>query len=138
MGNVVSNRICAVVIITVAGELTFDLEVFCQTLSIAHWSHLSIADSREGVCCDRETSYPIGEVDLRIRIDECHLRCFIIVLIMHVVDDIHRVVVDASNDLEHLEIVIPDLIKVKDIALEFGDTFDHERTRYLAAATIDR
>ena len=52
MGNVVSDRISAVVIIAVAGELAFDLEVFGQPLSIAHWGHLRIADSREGVCCD--------------------------------------------------------------------------------------
>ena len=56
---------------------------------------------------------------------------------MHVVDDIHRVIVDASDDLEDLEVVIPDLVEVEDVTLEFGDPFDHERTRDVAATTID-
>ena len=56
---------------------------------------------------------------------------------MHVVDDIHRVIVDASDDLEDLEVVIPDLVEVEDVTLEFGDPFDHERTRDFAATTID-
>ena len=43
--DIVSDRIGAVVVVTVAGELTFDLEVFGQTLFIADRRHLSIADS---------------------------------------------------------------------------------------------
>ena len=57
---------------------------------------------------------------------------------MHVVDDVHRVIVHACDGLEYLEVVVPDLLEVEHLTLQFGDTFDHERTRDLTASAVDR
>ena len=56
---------------------------------------------------------------------------------MHVVDDIHRLIIYTSDRLEHLEVVGPDFIEVQYITLELGDTLDHQRSTDLTATTID-
>ena len=52
MRNVVSDRVCTVIVITIAGEFALDLEVFRQALLIADRGNLRIADRRERVSSD--------------------------------------------------------------------------------------
>ena len=56
---------------------------------------------------------------------------------MHVVDDVHCIVVNASNLREHHLVVLHYLFKVQLVRSQYGDTFNHDRTRLFAATTVD-
>ena len=56
---------------------------------------------------------------------------------MHVVDDVHCLVVYASNLGEHLLVVGHYLLELELVAGEYGDTLHHYSTGVLATATVD-
>ena len=56
---------------------------------------------------------------------------------MHVVDDVHCLVVYASNLGEHLLIVSHYLLELELVAGEYGDTLNHYGTGVLATTAVD-
>ena len=57
---------------------------------------------------------------------------------MHVVDDVHRLVVNASNLRQDELVVLHHLFEVERVARQSGDAFHHQCARLLAASAVER
>ena len=56
---------------------------------------------------------------------------------MHVVDDVHRLVVNPCYRVENLLVILHYLIEVEEVAAERLDAVNHESTCVLAASAVD-
>ena len=70
-------------------------------------------------------------------IDKCHLCFFVIIFVVHIVDDIHRFVVYTSHFFQDLLVVSQYLFKVQYIAAQYRDVFYHQCTGIFATSTVD-
>ena len=84
-----------------------------------------------------ETGGAIGDVDARVGVYEGHLGFLVVVFVVHVVDDVHSLVIDAGNLGEHHLVVSHHLLKVEHVAAQNGDAFHHHRTGVFATTAVD-
>ena len=94
-------------------------------------------DGRQRVDGDRQTGSTVGNVDGRVGVDECHLCLFVVVLVVHVVNDVHGIIVNARNLLEHQLVVFEHLVVVEHVRGECGYAFEHNGTSLFATAAVD-
>ena len=126
-----------VVVVAVAGEFTLDVEGFGEPLGVAAGRHAGVFDGRERVEGDRETGHAVGEIDAGIGVDECHLGLLVVVLVVHVVDDVHGLVVDAGDLLEHHLVVAHHLLEAQRTLRQRRNALDHQRAGVLAATFVN-
>ena len=135
--EVYAQVVYAVVVVAEAGEFALDVEAFAEPLGVAAGGHLGIFDGRERVEGDRKPRHAVGEVDARVGVYERHLCLLVVVLVVHVMDDVHRLVVDAGDFGQHHLVVAHHLLEAQRALRERRDALDHQRAGVLAAAAVD-
>ncbi len=75
----------------------------------------SVLDSGQGVDYMRETCNTGSEGTANIGIDECHLSCLIVVLVMHILNQVQGVYIETCKPIHHLVVLLHNFIEVKDI-----------------------
>ena len=83
-----SDLVCTVVIVAVAGEVAGGLVVNHNAVLVADGINLSVLDGAQGVYHVGETGNTGGKGSAYIGIDQSHLGSFVIILIMHVLDQV--------------------------------------------------
>ena len=87
----------AVVVVAVFGEVSLDGEVFDDAFRVIHGRHLGVFDGGEGIDRHRKARHAAGEEALDFGIVQRHLDLFVGVLVVHVMDDIERVHIQAAQ-----------------------------------------
>ena len=95
------NRVGALVVVAVAGEIAFGFIVLGESCLVSHDVYLRILDGADGIhdvteACDARCERPA-----HVGVDKCHLCCLVEVLVVHVMDEVERFHVDAGQPLEH-------------------------------------
>lgn len=138
MYKFLGDKVHAVVIIAETWILTIDFESVGKALFVTVRLHLGELDGREGIRRNRQTCNAIRKIDLRIGVDERHLRTFVIVFVMHVVDDVHRLVIYTGHLMQDLLVIGQHLIVIQFVALERFDAFHHDGSGVLAPSAVQR
>ncbi len=113
----------AVVVIAVAGEVAFDFVVDCESVFVADGFDAGVFDCREGVDGMGEAGDAGREGAADVGVDECHFGGFVVVLVMHVVDDVEYMYVEAGEPVHHVVEAFHYLVVLEVFALdarEFG------------------
>ena len=108
-----SDIISAVVIITIAREVALDLIIGHETILITDRLHLRILDGGKGVNDVGEAGDTGCKRATDIGINERHLGCLIVVLVMHVLDEVKDIHIDACKPVHHGVILCDHFIIVK-------------------------
>ena len=116
-----SEFISSGIIVTVLREVAFDLEVYSTTLVITDNLNLSILDSGQGVSYMGQTCNTGCEGSSYIGIDQSHLSCFVVVLIMHVVDQVQDVNIQRCTPVKHDVIFMHNFVEIKVLGSDRSD-----------------
>ena len=95
------NIIRPVIIISVARKVSFCLEIHSHAFLIAYHLHLGVLYSRQGIHHMRKSCDSCCEGSADIGIDQCHLRCFIVILVMHVLDQVQSIYIESCQPVHH-------------------------------------
>ena len=137
VNQVYSQVVYTIIIITEAREFTFNIEAFCQADIITLSSNLRIFNSRKRIDSNRHTCYTISQVNSRIRVDKCHLSFFIIILIVHVMNDVHCLIIYTCHLLQNLLIVSQNFFEVQHVTSQHRNILHHQCTCILTTSTVD-
>ena len=118
MHNVVSDLVDAVVVVTVLGELTLGLEVDDDAILVADGVDLGVLDGGQGVSHDGKASDARSEPAVHVLVVQSHLNALVAVLVVHVVNDVQRVDVHASEPLHHVVVLGHNVVVIERIALD--------------------
>ena len=128
-----SEFISSGIIVTVLREVAFDLEVYSTTLVITDNLNLSILDSGQGVSYVRQTCNTGCEGSSYIGIDQSHLSCFVVVFIMHVVDQVQDVNIQRCTPVKHDVVFMHNFIEIKVLG---SDRSDFRTTLHMFAVLV--
>ena len=117
LNDVMSNGVNAVIIITVLREVALSDVIGNKAGLIADNPYLCILDCREGVSNNRKTSDACCKPTMNVLVVESHLDALVAVLIVHVVDCIKSVDINASKPAHHVHILGEDIVVIKVLAL---------------------
>ena len=126
-----------VVVVSVLGEVALGDEVHGDPLLVADGAHPGVPDGGEGVGGHRQAGDAEGGKALHLGIMEGHLAGLIGVLVMHIVDDIHRVGVQLCGIGQHLVVILPDLLIVQHLVGDGLDAGDDPGPGPLIHAAVD-
>ena len=102
-----------VIVVAVTGEVTFDFEVGGDALFVADGFDFGIFDSREGVDDVREASDASGEGAADVGVDKSHLSGLIVILVVHVLDEVEGIDVDAGEPIHHEVKFVKDFVVIE-------------------------
>ena len=77
---------------------------------------LGILDGRERVEGNRQAGHAVCQIDAGIRVDECHLRLLVVVLVVHILDEVQHVDVQAGQPVQHLDVLGQHFVVVQVLA----------------------
>ena len=100
-----ADLIGAVVIVAVLGEIALGLKAGGKAVFIAHHLHLGVLDGAQGVDDMGEACNAGGKGAAHIGVDECHLGFLVVVLVVHILDEVQHVDVQAGQPVQHLDIL---------------------------------
>ena len=103
----------AVVVVAELRELAFGLIVGHQPRRIAHDAHLRVLDRREAVGDHRHAGHAERHGPERRVVVQRHLDPLVGVLVVHVVDDVHGIDVDAGEPVHHLLELVEHVVEVE-------------------------
>ena len=98
-----------VVVVAIAREVALDLVVHDDAVVVDRL-YLRILDRGQRVDDVREARDARCERAAHIRVDECHLRRFVVILVVHVLDDVQRVHVDMREPVHHALVLDDDVV----------------------------
>ena len=126
------NFVCAVIILAVAWEVAFNLEVVSHVRSkdslallvrnvdvAAENLYLCVLDCREGVNNVAESCNTCCKCAADVCVDECELSCFVVVLVVHVVDCVECVYIQTSKPFKHDVVLVHYFVVVKVFACDW-------------------
>src|ERR1051325_4134478 len=126
-----------VIVVAELWEIAFRLIVSYQARLVAYDSHSRVANRRQAVGDDRHTGHAESHRPQRVVIVQRHLYALVGVLVVHVVDDIHGVDVDAREPLHHSFKPVNAIIEVKVLSLDRADVWANLLACDLIAASVD-
>ena len=103
----------AVVIVSIARKVALDLIVDHESCLVADRPYLCILDRGDGIHDMGEPGDTGCKCPSDIGIDECHLGCLIVVLVMHVLDQVQDVDIESGQPVQHEIVLVHDLIVVQ-------------------------
>ena len=106
----------ALVVVAVLGEVALDLVVDNNTLLVADGLDLGVLDSADRVDNMGEAGDARSEGAADVGVDECHLGSLIVVLVVHVLDEVEDVDVKVSEPVHHEVELVHDLVVVEVLA----------------------
>ena len=111
--DVLGDHVNLVVVVTVLRELTNDVKVDSKTSLVADGSDLGVLDGGEGVSNDGETGDTESKEATDLSVVKSHLDLLVAVLVMHEVDGVHGVDVDASEPVHGLVVAGEDPVEIE-------------------------
>ena len=135
--HVRGERVDAVVVVAEGREVAVGLEVDDQPALVADGADPGVLDGREAVGHDGEAGHAEGHRPLRVVVVERHLDALVRVLVVHVVDDVHRADVDVGEPVHHLVEAGLDLVVVEHVALDGRQLRPHLVARDLVTAAVE-
>ena len=108
-----SEFICSRIIVTILRELAFCLEVNSASLLVTDNLNLSIFNSGQRVSYVRKTCNTSCECSSYICIDQSHLSCFIVIFIMHIMNQVQDVYIQSCTPVKHDVIFMHNFIEIK-------------------------
>ena len=123
-----------VVIVSIAREVTLDLIVDHEPCLVADRLDLCILDRRDGIHDMGEPGDTGCECSSDIGIDECHLGCLIVVLVMHVLDQVQDVDIESCQPVQHKIVLVHNLIVVQILG---GDRCQLRSDLHVAALLVE-
>ena len=125
-----------VVVVSIAREFAFNVETFGKTDFVTVCGYFCIFNRRQRIGCNRQSCRSVCQIDTGIGIDKCHLRFFVIVFVVHVMNDVHRFVVHACDLFQYHFVVCQYLIVIQDIARQHRNAFYHYRPRVFTTSAV--
>ena len=98
---------------------------------------MRIFDGRQWIDSDWKSGYTISKVNARISIYESHLSLFVIILIVHIVDDVHGLVIYTGDLYQYLFIVGHYFFELQRFACQYRDVFYHDSACVFATSSVD-
>ena len=86
-----ADLVGAVIVVAVLGEVTLGLKAGGKAVFIAHHLHLGVFDGAQGVDDVGEACNAGGKGAAHIGVDECHLGFLVVVLVVHILDEVQHV-----------------------------------------------
>ena len=117
--------------------VAFDLVIDHQTAVVADGLHLGVFDSRQAVHHHAEARDAASRGAHNVLIVQRHLQLFIRIFVVHIVDDVQRVDIQAGEPVAHLVVVLVHLVVIQHIV---GDGRERRRNLiagFLVAAAVD-
>ena len=115
-----SNVVCTVIVVAVAREVALDLVVDNEAGLVADGLHLCILDGGKGVHDMAEAGDAGREGAAHIGVDQRHLCGLVVVLVMHVLDEVQDVHVEACEPIHHQVELVHDLVVVEILRRDRG------------------
>ena len=137
LNDIMSNGVNAVIIVTVLREVTLSDVIGNKTSLIADNSYLCILDCREGVSNNRKTCDACCKPTVNMLIVQSHLDALVAVLIVHVVDCIKSVDINACKPAHHVQVLGEDIVVIKVLALNSTVLRTNLLAGFLVTAAID-
>ena len=109
-----------VVVVAVLGEVALDLVVDDDALLVTDGLDLGVLDGAEGVDDVREARDARGEGTTDVGVDEGHLLGLVVVLVVHVLDEVEDVDVELGQPVHHQVELVHDLVVVEVLAGDGG------------------
>ena len=108
------NFICAVVVVSVAREVAFNLKVRCKTgFRIADCGYFCIFDCGKRINYMAESCNSGCKCAAYIGIDERKLGSFVIIFVVHIVNEIKRIHVNVGKPVEIPVVMLHNFVVVK-------------------------
>mmetsp|Transcript_16360 Transcript_16360/g.19618 ORF Transcript_16360/g.19618 Transcript_16360/m.19618 type:complete len:366 (-) Transcript_16360:861-1958(-) len=114
--EVSSDLVHPVVVVAVGREVALYLEFGGDAPLVADGRHLGVLDRREGVGGGGEPGHPEGHEALDLAVVQGHLQALVGVLVVHVVNHVHRVDVELREPLDGRPVALHDLLVPQDAA----------------------
>ena len=115
-----ADLVGAIVIVAVLGEVALGLKAGGKAALVAHHLHLGVLDGAQGVDDMGEACNAGGKGAAHIGVDECHLGFLVVVLVVHILDQVQHVDVQAGQPVQHLDILGQDFVIVQVLAGDGG------------------
>ena len=109
-------RIYAVVVVSVFRKIAFYIEIYGYAFFVSDRLYFCVFYRRERVCDYREPSYAAAELAHDVLVHKSHLGFFVVILIMHIMDDVHRFVVNTGDFCQYLLVVAHYFFEVQCVA----------------------
>ena len=108
-----TDLVSSVVIVTILREVAFDIEVNNDAVFVTDCLNLSILDSWEWVDYVWEACDTCSKCSSYVCIDKSHFSCFIVVLVVHVLDEVKCIYIESSEPVHHYEVLLHNFIVVE-------------------------
>ena len=115
-----ADLVGAVIVVAILREVALDLEAGGKTHLVAHDLDLGVLDGAQGVDDVGEAGDTGGEGAADIGVDEGHLSLFVVVLVVHILDEVQHVDVQAGQPVQHLDVLGQHLVVVQVLAGDGG------------------
>ena len=113
MKHLLGDLICPVIIVSVFGEISFDLKINSDSLFIADRLYSGILNGGERVRHNGKSGDSSGEPAAYFLVMERHLQAFIAVFVMHVMDDVQSVHIDTCQPFHHVSVFFHHLVIIQ-------------------------
>ena len=97
LGDLHRQLVHAVIIVAKAGEMAFDLKIHRDALLIADGAYPGVFDGAEGIRHDGQARDAKGHVAVHLRVVQGHLACLVGVFVVHEVDGVHGIHIQAGQ-----------------------------------------
>ena len=131
------DGIRAVVIVAVRNILAFTLEVHGQAAFVTNHLHLAIADGSQRVGHDGQTGNTGSTDTLHVTVVQSHFVCLIVILVVHIVDNLQGIHVHLGQPTHHLLVFLHHLVIVEIFARNRLELGSHLHTGTLVAPAVD-
>ena len=138
LGNVDSNTVRAVVIVSERYIFAFAFEVDSQTTFVTDHFHFRVTDGSQRVGNDRKAGDTGCADTFHISVMKPHLECFIRIFVVHVVNDLQSIDIDFCQPAHHLLVFLHHFVVIQILAGDRFETGSHLHTRFLVTSAIDR
>ena len=112
-----SKMVNAIVVVAELGKLAFGLIVGHEPGFVADHSNFRVTDRRQAVGNNRHSRHAEGHRSQRSIVMQRHLNALIGILVVHVVNDVHGIDVDAGKPVHHLFELVDNIVEVEVLAL---------------------
>src|SRR6266850_439190 len=132
-----SKLVDSIVVVAKLWELAFGVIVGYEPSLLTDHSNSRITNCGQAVGNHGQTSHAKGHGPQGSVVVQCHLEALIRILVVHVVNDVHGIDVNASKPLHQLFEPADNIVEIKVLALDGADCWTHLLACDFVAATVD-
>ncbi len=107
----------AVVVVAVLGEIALHVVVNDYSVFVAYAFYLGVLNRAERVGDNRKSRDTGSEPTLNITVVKRHLKLFVAVFIVHIMNDVEGIDIQAREPFHHIVVLFHNVVKVEIIAL---------------------